>query len=268
MFSESIILSTIDIIIYLIGLYTLHKVLDKDTNLGFHIRNSAYILGYTIAMCSVFLSGDFEKTLLTYPLYSLIDTTIILILLLISIKINNKLILRKLDNDVLIKEGNISIPIIEAGTILATSVIIFSSMYGEGKYINGFIFFILGQISLIAMVKFYEGFTKFDDMELIKNNNISIALVLFSIVIGFSLIVGTSVFGESSEAGIIEDIIAFAYLFIFSIVFLIIFLNKLLDKVFFPKCTINEEIQKDNIKIILPYSIIKLSIIIIIAIII
>lgn len=267
MFEGNMIISLIDVAIFLVGLYILNKFTSKNNNLGFFIRNSAYMLGYTIAMSSSFLSNGTELDW-SYPLYTTIDLVMVLILLFISIKINNKLILRSLDNDELIHNGNLSIPIIEAGTIIATSIILFSSMYGDGTYVDGLIFFLLGQLSLLTMVLVYEKVTKFDDFELIKNNNISIALVLFAIVVGFSLIVATSIFGESSVGGLIDDIVIFIYLFIFSVIFLIIFLNRMLDTLFFPNHSIEDEIEKDNINVTLPYSIMKLSIIIIIAIII
>jgi uncharacterized membrane protein YjfL (UPF0719 family) len=232
--------------------------------MGFFIRNSAYILGYSIAISGSFLSAGRELDL-NYILLTLLDVTIVLVFLFVSLKINNKLILKTLDNDELIESGNLSIPIIEAGTILATSIIMFSSMYGDGKYTDGLIFFILGQICLLGMVLVYEKITTFDDFELIKNNNISVALVIFSMVVGFSLIVASGIFGESSPDGLLDDILAFVYMFIFAVIFLIIFLNNFLDRLFFPKVKIEDEIAKDNISVTLPYAVLKLSIIVVIA---
>lgn len=267
MFEGNIMIILTDVVIFLIGLYLLNRFAIKKKNMGFYIRNSAYMLGFAIAISSSFLSNGMEFDI-TYPLFAAIDMAIVLSLLYLSIKINNKFILSGINNDKMILQGNLSIPIIEAGTIIATSIILFSSMYGEGKYIDALLFFVLGQGALFLMFKIYERSTRFDDLKLIEDNNISISLVLFSVIVGFSLIIATSIFGDSSEIGILEDIISFVYVFLFSVILLIIFLNRLLDKLFFPSHIIEEEIEKDNISVVLPYSIMKLSIIIIIAVII
>lgn len=263
-FEITSIASLIDVVLFLIGLFILNKFISKEKELGFIIRNSAYILGYSIAISGSFLSNGISFDL-DYLLYTLLDIFLVILLLIISIKITNNLILKKLDKDQLIQSGNLSIPIIESGLILATSIILFSSIYGDGKYSDGLIFFVLGQVCLICMILVYKMFTKFDDFKLIENNNISIALVISAMVVGFSLIVASSIFGDSTPEGLKEDIVAFVYLFGFGIVFLIVFLNSFLDKVFFPNYNIEDEIEKDNIPVIVLYSVMKLSLMLIIA---
>jgi len=255
----------IEIILFLIGLFVLNKFLSKEKNLGFIIRNSAFVFGYAVAISGSFLTPNTDSMIQSI-LFSTIDIIIVVFLLLVSMKINNKIILNKLDNDTLIKGGNFSIAVIEAGLIIATSIILFSSIYGEGKYTDAIIFFILGQSSLFGMVLVYERFSKFDDFALIQQNNISISLIMFAMVVGFSIFVGVNIFGDSSPHGILEDIFAFFYFFAFGIIFLIIFLNSFLDKVFFPHQQIEDEIEKDNLHVVIPYAVMKLSLILIIAI--
>jgi len=259
------ITSVCDIILFLIGLFVLNKFLVKENNLGFTIRNSSYPLAYAIAISGSFLTPSISFGV-EYILFSAVDVVLVISLLLLSMKINSSIILHKLDNDLLIKDGNLSIPIIESGLMIATSIILFSSMYGEGKYTDGLIFFILGQSSLFGMVLVYEKFSKFDDFALIKQNNISVALIIVAMVIGFSSFIGVNIFGDSSPHGLAEDIFAFLYFFAFGVVFLIVFINKFLDKVFFPYQEIEDEIEKDNFFVVIPYAIMKLSLIFIIAI--
>jgi hypothetical protein len=51
----------------------------------------------------------------------------------------------------------------------------------------------------------------------------------------------------------------------FYALFLFIFLNRFLDKIFFSSFSVKEEIENDNINKIIPYSVMKLIIIVLIA---
>lgn len=254
----------IDLVMFTMTLYLLNHFLSRRTdNVGFSIRNSAKKFGFSIAILSTFLSNGGSETWM-HPVMTVVDILLIVGLLFSSIVINDRFILSKFNNSHMIKNGNISVAIVEAGTILATSIILFASMYGEGDYTEGVIFFFFGQISMWIMILFYEKATEFNANALIEANNISVSLVLFSIFVGFSMLIASNIFGES-DAGLLADLKSFAIATLFSIGFLLLFMNRFLDKVFFPHVLIDEAVERDDIATVIPYAVIKLSIILIIA---
>jgi uncharacterized membrane protein YjfL (UPF0719 family) len=175
------------------------------------INFSSFVLN--VPSCS-FITESTNEIWYIHTISFLVDATIVLVLLTFSIKINDKVLLYHIDNKKEIENDNLSVAITQSGTTLATAIILFNSMYGTGGYLSGFVFFLIGQIGLLSMLYIYNKTTSFDNLELIRNNNKSISLVLFSLSIGFSIILGINIFGDSTQGNLSNEIISFLYMFI------------------------------------------------------
>ena len=265
MLNENILIILVDLSIVIITLFLINKLFKiENENISKNIRKASLMLGYTIAIISVIITNILNEIWYMNILFFLVDTSIIIVFLFISLKLNDKLILHNLNNNEEISNNNVSIAIVESGTILATSIILFASMYGEGSYISSIVFFILGQTALFLMIFLYNISTKFNILELLKNDNRSVSIVLFSILVGFSIVLSVNIFGDSTQNELFNDIKYFAYSFVIYIAFLLLLLNNFLDKIFFSSFDVKKEIEDDNIIKITIYSTVKLSIIILI----
>ena len=266
MISNNIINISSNLIIMLSILVIINRVFTYEiNNISNSIKKSAFILSFSIAAISTVITDNSVLVWYEDLLYFLLDIGIIVVLLFISLKVNDKLILHNIDNNDEISKNNISVAIVEAGSLLATSLILFASMYGNGSYLSGFVFFALGQVSLFFMIVIYNKITKFDILVLVKQNNISMAILLFSLLIGFAIVLCISIFGDSYKISLADEIKYYLQLYVIYGFVLLIFLNKIIDKLLFKSFNIHKDIINDNSINILQYSIIKLSIILLIA---
>jgi uncharacterized membrane protein YjfL (UPF0719 family) len=266
MFSVNILDILINTTIIVSVLYMINKIYKlENQNIGFRIRKSSFILGFSIAILSSFISSGTHQVWYMNIVLLCVEIVAVILALYISLKLNDKFILRGIDNSKFIDSQNISVSIVEAGTTISTAILLLSSFLGEGTYLSAIIFFILGQISLFLMIYIYNSITEFEILELIKQDNKSMAIVLFSITVGFSILLSTNIYGDSIDNQLLNEIGIYILSFVLYSIVLFLFLNKFLDKIFFKQYSIEEEIKNDSISNIILYSVVKLSIIILIA---
>lgn len=184
-------------------------------------------------------SGFFDNILLQS-----LDGFLIITFLFLAMYINDKFILKGINNDEALKNNNIAVGLVEFGAYIATGLIAYGSFADSGPWYSSIVFFILGQAVLIGMVLIYEYTTKFNIIEEIKKGNIPAGLMIAGILIAYSLILKASVIGPFNGWG--EDLTAFAISTISGILLLLIIANKAIENIFLPDTNIQKEIVEDQ----------------------
>jgi uncharacterized membrane protein YjfL (UPF0719 family) len=252
---DGINLITVFIIVFLVKLF-IDKLNYNKVNLAFSIRKFGLFIGTGIAFVAPLTSMD-KVSLVDDLIYLGASSVMIIVSIFLSMIINDKLLLRHVNNNKMLIDNNISVAIVEVGTFIATGIILFASMSGEGIWWSSILFFILGQVSFILLVFLYNVITKFNIHDLVKKGNISVAIVLSGIMISAAIILKTAIMGDDTT--LINDLKLFGIDLIIVVIFVILVLNTMIDKIFLPKVKVYDEIVKDNIPIAITYSSIKIA---------
>jgi len=252
---DGINLIVVFIIVFFIKLF-IDKLNNHKNNLAFSIRKFGLFTGVGIAFIAPLTALE-KINLLDDLVYLGMASVMIIVFIFLSMIINDKLLLRHVNNNEMLAQNNLSVAFVEAGTFISTGIILFASMSGEGVWWSSVLFFILGQLSFILLVFLYNVITKFNIHDLVKEGNISVSIVLTGIMISSALILKTAIMGDDTTLS--NDLKLFGIDLAIAIVFVIVVLNNLIDKIFLPKVRVYDEIVKDNIPISITYSSIKIA---------
>jgi uncharacterized membrane protein YjfL (UPF0719 family) len=118
-------------------------------------------------------------------LYIGIYGAIALILLNLSIIINDKIILRKFSvKKEITEDQNEGTGLLEGASSIATGLIIMGSIYGEGGGIyTVLIYWVVGQVLLIVTAYVYNWITPFDVHEHIEKDNVAVGVAMAGAII-------------------------------------------------------------------------------------
>jgi uncharacterized membrane protein YjfL (UPF0719 family) len=245
-------------------LYDANQQIQTFSNIALAFRRSGLYLGVAIAM---FVSiGDIKDTsnLANNIIAQIIDGSLILIFLFLAMVINDKILLKNINNNQAILQNNIAVSLVEFGSFIATSIIAYASFYGDGPWYSSIIFFILGQVLLILMVVIYESFMKFDILESIKDDNISSGLLICGVLISYSIVLKSTIMGPFISWS--NDLFHFAISALSGIILLLILSNSLINRLFLVKTSIKKEIiENKNIPSILIVVSLKIAIALVIS---
>jgi uncharacterized membrane protein YjfL (UPF0719 family) len=157
------------------GINVNHELVEKD-NLAFSVAHVGYFIGLLLAIGSAILgeSNGLVNDLMDLGIYGLLA----IVLLNLSILINDKIILRKFSvRKEIIEDGNVGTGVIEGGNAIATGLIILGSIYGDGgSLLTAVIFWGTGQILLIVTAFVYNLITPYDVHEYIEKKNIAVGI--------------------------------------------------------------------------------------------
>jgi len=151
------------------------ELVEKD-NFAFAVAHVGYFIGLLLAISSAVIGPSYGilEDVMNIGLYGLLA----IVLLNISIIINDKLILRNFSvYKEIIDDRNVGTGVIEGANAIATGLIILGSVSGEGGgVITALVFWLAGQILLIITSLFYNLVTPFDVHEQIEKDNIAVGL--------------------------------------------------------------------------------------------
>jgi len=167
----------------------------KDNN-AVSVSASGYFIGITIVFIGA-LDGpsfDFVQDIIEVVAYTLAG----IVLLNLTRIINDKLILYKFSpNKEIIHDQNPGTGAVEAGMFIASGLIIAGAIHGEGGGpLTAFIFFLLGQISLIIFALLYARLTPYDVHDEIEKDNIAAGLGFAGGMIAIGIIVMKAISGD------------------------------------------------------------------------
>lgn len=183
-------------------------------NLAVGLRRSGAQLGLAIAMMGVMAgssSGSLLQDLLLTATYGALAT----LFMVSSLMITDKLVLPGVKNMMALKDNNIAVGAVEFGMLVATGIIAFSSIYGEGGgVVSSLAYFIIGQLTLVVLILAYEHLAHrgFNLMASIRDNQVASGIYVGGKIIAYSLILKSAIAGNTPEATL--DVLAFDFLMI------------------------------------------------------
>ena len=172
-----------------------HELLERD-NFAIGLAMGGYYIGLILAIGGA-IAG---------PSKGLVDDLIdifffgfcSIILLNVSLFINDKLILRECDNvKELIEDQNSGTGAVVGANSIAMGLVIFGAVSGEGgSLITAFIFWLLGQITLIVAGYVYNWITPYNIHELIEKDNVAVGVEFGGALVAIGNVVRLALEGD------------------------------------------------------------------------
>ncbi|MFK7952288.1 MAG: DUF350 domain-containing protein [Ekhidna sp.] len=152
----------------------------ENNNLAFAFAHVGYFIGLLLAIGSAVLgeSDGLIDDLINIGIYGGLS----IILLNLSIIINDKLILSKFDlKKEILDDKNVGSGIAEGASAIATGLIVLGAIHGEGygaggPIITALLYWVLGQGILFITSRVYNLITPYDIHEHIEKNNVAVAV--------------------------------------------------------------------------------------------
>lgn len=240
---EALVIAFVGISIFdALTAYDENKLVIEDSNLAVALRKGAILLGLGIGLSSS-LSGPVEN-LWEDTLYVAIYGVVILLCLLVAGFINDKLLLTGLSNHKHIEDGNSAVGFFEAGSYLATGLILKESFAGDNASIlNALLFFLLGQASLVIFFKIYELVTPFSLVKLIEDRNAAAGVASGAMLTALGLILAGGIAGPFVSLS--DDLIAIGIAAVQGIILLLL-VRLIAVRLFLPHASIRKEIEDDR----------------------
>ncbi len=209
-------------VIFLIGKFVyqlFHKnfnvqdeLVEKD-NFAFALAHTGYFIGLllTIGAAIIGPSLGIVQDIIDIFTYGILG----IILLNLSILINDKIILRKFSvTKEIIEDKNAGTGIIEAASAIATGFVIHGALTGQGgSILTALVFWVVGQVLLIVASLVYNMITPYDVHEHIEKDNVAVgigfagALISIGILIWFAISPDFVSWGESFTNILIDMVI-------------------------------------------------------------
>ncbi len=168
-----------------------------------------------------------------------------MVMLLISRVVNDRLILPKFSNQKeLVKDRNVGLGAAQAGSYIATALIIRASLSGDevGVFYEEFflsgVFFLIGQALLILFSYLYQWGTKFDMHAELEADNPAVGVAFAGNLVGFGILLAFYVRSDDSLVGLLLWGVVSAVVLILT--------RKLVDWMILPYAQVDKEISEDR----------------------
>jgi len=163
--------------------YNVKEELVEKDNLAFALAHTGYFIGLVLAIGGIMM-GETSGILIDLMFIGIYGF-LALILLNLSIIVNDKIILRKFSvKKEITEDQNAGTGILEGASSVATGLIIMGSIYGEGGGIDTvLIYWVVGQVLLIFTAFVYNWITPFDVHEHIEKKNVAVGVAMAGAII-------------------------------------------------------------------------------------
>jgi len=172
-----------------------HELLEKD-NLALALALSGYFIGLVFMIGGVMWgpSRGLVEDLIDIFFYGLIG----IMLLNLSIVINDKLILHKFSNvKEIIEDQNAGTGVVEAASYIAVGLNVAGAISGQGgDLITTLVFWALGQSTLIIGGLVYNAITPFDIHDEIEKDNVAVGVAFAGVLIALGNITRVGSHGD------------------------------------------------------------------------
>jgi uncharacterized membrane protein YjfL (UPF0719 family) len=213
---------------------------EQNGNMAVALRRLGLYVGMAIAMAGVMTGGSTKMELVLF----IQDGAIATVIFFMARYINDYAIISGVRNNDLIKAGNVPTGLVEAGSFIATGILLNGAFTGEvGGLLPAIVFFILAEIVLVAAIKIHQKIYKFNVTDCILKNNMSAGISVAGLLISYSLILRPSIAGNFMGWW---DSIGFFCLSALTGMIALIGFEKLADMIFLPKTRIEDDICSNN----------------------
>jgi len=223
--------------------YNLTEELVEKDNPAIALATAGYYLGLILCIGGALAgpSHGILEDIIDLFVYGLLG----IILLNLSWFICDKLILYKFKTaDELIRDQNQGTGAVSFAASIASGLVIFGSISGEGGNIwTAVAFWTMGQILLILAGLIYNFITPYDIHKEIENDNVAAGVSFAGALIAMGIIVGLAAEGDFDSWS--EDFSKFVYISISGLVILP-FIRLLTDKVLLPGVRLSDEIAEQE----------------------
>ncbi len=170
-----------------------YELVEND-NFAFSYAYVGYYVGLLLAIGSATMgesSGDLLLDLMDIGIYG----ALAILLLNLSIKINDKVILNKFSlKTEILEQRNIGSGIAEGAVCIATGLIILGAIHGEGHgdggpILNAIAYWLLGQVIMFVTAWVYNLITPYDIHEHIAKQNIAVGVGFAGAIISIAILI-------------------------------------------------------------------------------
>jgi len=227
--------------------FDLNRQLVKEDNFAVALTIVGYYLGLLFAIGGI-LYGP-SNGLLEDVIDIFFWGIMAIILLNISGKLNDKIILSTFDNTKeIIDDKNAGTGAVEGANYLAVGLIVSGALSGEGGDIfTGLVFWFLGQATLILAEKAYNFITPFDIHAEIEKDNVAVGVAFAGVLIAIGNLIRVGIAGDFVSWQ--ENISDFLVVIIFGLVLLPV-VRYATDKILLPGENLTDELvnqEKPNV---------------------
>jgi uncharacterized membrane protein YjfL (UPF0719 family) len=169
-----------------------------DGNLAVGLRRSGAQLGLAIAMLGV-MGGSGTESLVEDLTHTAIYGLIATLFIISSLIITDKLVLPGIKTMQALKDNNAAVGFVEFGMLVATGIIAYSSILGEGGgLLSSLIYFLVGQITLVILTLAYEHLAhrQFKIIAAIGDNQMASGIYVAGKLIAYALILKSAIAGN------------------------------------------------------------------------
>jgi uncharacterized membrane protein YjfL (UPF0719 family) len=215
-------------------------VIEREANLAVALRRFGLYIGACIAMAGVMREGITRVDIILF----LEEASLVAVIFFVAQFINDYVIVPGVRNNDLIAQGNVPVGLIEAGSFIATGILLNGAFMGEeGGMLPAVVFFFLGQVMMAAAIWIHQKVYRFNVTECAKASNMAGGVTVSGLLIAYSLILRTSISGTFT--GWPESLGYFLISAATGMICLILF-EKLAGIIFLPKTIITEDIKNGN----------------------
>lgn len=217
-----------------------NKAMIEGGNLAVGLRKAGMCLGLFLALAGV-LFGKSPNILV--DLLNFFEASVmVVIFLLLTFELNARIILRKVNNDAAVKNGNVAVGVVEFSTYLGTGIIMNGAFTGEGGGLwAAAVFFALGQTALVIAFYLDAAISRRKIQEEIETKgNIAEGIDVAGILIAISIILRASIIGPFT--GWKQGLEEFGIYLTVGLLALLVF-KVLAEKIFMPRVSYAEEMD-------------------------
>lgn len=227
-----------------------NELVEKD-NFAFAIAHTGYFIGLLLAIGAA-IQGDsygLVEDLKEIGIWGLFA----ILLLNLSVIINDKLILRKFRvYDEIITDRNEGTGVVEAASMIASGLIIYGAVTGEAHdlysgIVQALVFWLVGQLGILLVSIVYQWSTPYDIHDYIEKDNVAVGLGFAGAIIAIGNLVRFGIQGEFTTWT--DSFIFVGFDLLLGLLFLPV-IRLLTDKILLPGQNITDELinqEKPNI---------------------
>ena len=232
-------------------------------NIAVSLRKSGIYAGIAFGLAGTFFGGS--QGLLTDLANFALAGVVLMVLLFVAFLINDKIILRKLDGDKEVSEGNTAVGLVEFASYTSSGIIMHGAFSGEGGGIltaGGF--FLMGQAALVGAFYLLEALTPRDICEEIEvKKNTAAGMDVAGMLVALAIILRAGVAGPFT--GWVPGIRGFGVYVVGGLIALMFF-RFLATRLFVPGVSFDQEIAGDrNLSVATLSSVVQVALALIIA---